>query len=175
MVKRAIDVLIAGSGLVVLSPLLAVMSLAIRINMGSPILFSQLRPGRNRKAFRLIKFRTMSDERSASGDLLPDEQRLTTLGAFLRSSSLDELPQLWNVLSGSLSLVGPRPLLMQYLNRYTSEQARRHDVLPGITGCHRSTDAMRLVGRRSLTMTSGMSITGTLVLTWQFFSALSGI
>ena len=134
MVKRAIDVLIAGSGLVVLSPLLAVISLAIRINMGSPILFSQLRPGRNRKAFRLIKFRTMSDERRASGASLPDAQRLTTLGAFLRSSSLDELPQLWNVLSGSLSLVGPRPLLMQYLNRYTSEQARRHDVLPGITG-----------------------------------------
>lgn len=134
VVKRAIDILIAGSGLVLLSPLLALISLAIRINMGSPIFFSQLRPGRNRTAFRLIKFRTMRDERSDSGDLLPDAQRLTSLGGFLRSSSLDELPQLWNVLSGSLSLVGPRPLLMQYLNRYTPEQARRHEVLPGITG-----------------------------------------
>ena len=133
-VKRTSDILVAGSGLILLSPVLAVISLAIRISMGSPVCFFQVRPGRNARPFRLVKFRTMRAERNNSGDLLSDAQRLTGLGRFLRSTSLDELPQLWNVLGGDLSLVGPRPLLMQYLNRYTAEQARRHEVLPGITG-----------------------------------------
>lgn len=132
--KRAFDVTVAGSALVAFSPILAGTALLVRTTMGSPVLFRQKRPGKGGRPFYVYKFRTMTDERDAAGNLLPDEQRLTRLGKFIRSTSLDELPQLLNVLKGDMSLVGPRPLLMQYLDRYTPEQARRHDVLPGITG-----------------------------------------
>jgi lipopolysaccharide/colanic/teichoic acid biosynthesis glycosyltransferase len=134
VVKRAIDRCSAGVGLLVTGPVLLGSMAAIRATMGGPVLFSQQRPGRAGKPFRVYKLRTMRDARDAEGNLLSDHERLTTLGRFLRASSLDELPQLWNVLRGDLSLVGPRPLLMQYLSRYSPEQARRHEVLPGITG-----------------------------------------
>jgi len=132
--KRLLDILSSGVLLIILSPLLGFVCLLIRLDMGSPVFFRQQRPGLHGKPFTLIKFRTMTEARDAEGKLLPDEQRLTRLGAFLRSTSLDELPQLWNVLKGEMSLVGPRPLLMQYLDRYTPEQARRHEVKPGLTG-----------------------------------------
>jgi len=118
----------------VISPLLALTALLVRIFHGAPILFSQLRPGYKREPFRVYKFRTMTNEKDAQGELLPDEDRLTLFGKFLRASSIDELPEIYNILRGEMSLVGPRPLLMQYLDRYTPEQARRMDVLPGITG-----------------------------------------
>jgi len=133
-VKRCSDIILAGLGLVVLFPVLVVLSLMISAQMGRPVLFKQMRPGLNGKPFCMYKFRTMTSEKDEKGILLPDEQRLTRLGRFLRSTSLDELPELFNVLKGDMSLVGPRPLLMQYLERYTPEQARRHEVKPGITG-----------------------------------------
>ncbi|MGI9860919.1 sugar transferase [Moorella naiadis] len=132
--KRLLDFLGAFIGLVVLSPFIIVIALAVRVNMGGPVLFRQERPGLRGHPFFLYKFRTMRDLRDAEGLLLPDEMRLTRLGRFLRSTSLDELPELFNVLKGEMSLVGPRPLLMEYLDRYTPEQARRHEVKPGITG-----------------------------------------
>lgn len=133
-VKRIMDLLVAGPGLILMAPVLATIALVIRMTMGRPVCFRQERPGHNARPFQVVKFRTMRAAQSNSGPPLPDEQRVTGLGGFLRSTSLDELPQLWNVLRGELSLVGPRPLLMQYLDRYTSEQSRRHEVLPGITG-----------------------------------------
>lgn len=133
-VKRCLDILVSVTGLLLLSPVLAVVAAAIRLTMGSPVFFRQLRPGHRGMPFTLIKFRTMTGARDVDGRLLPDEQRLARLGYWLRRSSLDELPELWNVLKGEMSLVGPRPLLIQYLDRYTPEQARRHDVKPGITG-----------------------------------------
>lgn len=132
--KRALDILGAAIGLIVFSPILIAISLMIRREMGSPVLFSQTRPGHNGKPFQMIKFRTMRDAIDADGRPLPDAERLTKLGQFLRASSLDELPELWNVLKGEMSLVGPRPLLMEYLPLYSPEQARRHEVRPGITG-----------------------------------------
>ncbi len=132
--KKAFDRTV---GLVLLgaaSPILAVAAVAVRVKMGGPVFYSQVRPGHEARPFRLYKLRTMSDERDVSGNLKPDLERLTSLGKFLRSTSIDELPQLYNVVRGELSLVGPRPLLMEYLDRYTPDQARRHDVLPGITG-----------------------------------------
>jgi len=132
--KRALDLLAASAGLLVLAPLLAAIAVAIRIGMGSPVFFRQQRPGLRARPFTLLKFRTMTDVRTPDDALLPDSQRLTTLGRFLRRFSLDELPQLLNVLRGEMGLVGPRPLLMQYLGRYTPEQARRHDMPPGLTG-----------------------------------------
>ena len=132
--KRLVDVVVAGVGLVVLSPLLAVIAVLVRLRMGSPVLFTQVRPGWRGAPFRLLKFRTMTDRRGPDGALLPDAERLTWLGRALRTSSLDELPELVNVLRGDMSLVGPRPLLMEYLELYTPEQARRHEVRPGITG-----------------------------------------
>jgi len=132
--KRLVDVVVAGVGLVVLSPLLAVIAVLVRLRMGSPVLFTQVRPGWRGAPFRLLKFRTMTDRRRPDGALLPDAERLTWLGRALRTSSLDELPELVNVLRGDMSLVGPRPLLMEYLELYTPEQARRHEVRPGITG-----------------------------------------
>jgi len=133
-VKRLFDILTAATLLTVLSPLFLTLAAAIRASLGAPILFRQQRPGRHGKPFAIYKFRTMTDARDAQGNLLPDAERLTGLGRFLRSTSLDELPELWNVLKGDMSLVGPRPLRMAYLARYTPEQARRHDVKPGITG-----------------------------------------
>ena len=133
-VKGALDRLGAAGGLLLLSPLLALIAAAVRLGLGSPVLFRQERPGYRAVPFRLLKFRTMTDARGPDGQPLPDAGRLTRLSRLLRATSLDELPQLWNVLRGELSFVGPRPLLMRYLARYTPEQARRHEVLPGITG-----------------------------------------
>ncbi|MGI5916064.1 MAG: sugar transferase [Anaerolineae bacterium] len=132
--KRLFDLLLTIPALVMFSPLMALMALLVRLKLGSPVLFRQKRPGLHGEPFTLFKFRTMTGERDDAGNLLPDEQRLTRFGSLLRSTSLDELPELWNVLRGEMSLVGPRPLLMQYLPLYTPEQARRHDVRPGITG-----------------------------------------
>ena len=132
--KRLLDLTLALLLLVVLSPLLLVTALAVRRRMGSPILLRQRRPGLGGKPFTLVKFRSMTDARDAQGQLLPDAERLTSFGGSLRASSLDELPELFNVVRGDMSLVGPRPLLMQYLDRYTAEQMRRHEVRPGITG-----------------------------------------
>lgn len=134
MIKRVLDFLGAAIGLIIFSPILVAISLMIASEMGSPVLFGQIRPGRNARPFRMIKFRTMRDAIDSNGQPLPDAKRLTKLGRFLRSSSLDELPGLWNVVKGEMSLVGPRPLLMEYLPLYTSEQARRHEVRPGVTG-----------------------------------------
>ncbi|MDH4992795.1 sugar transferase [Aquamicrobium lusatiense] len=132
--KRLFDVVVALCALAILSPLLVVLSLLIRRRLGSPILFRQVRPGKDGKPFEMLKFRSMTDARGADGALLPDADRLTPFGQFLRSTSLDELPELWNVLKGDMSLVGPRPLLMEYLPLYSPEQARRHEVRPGVTG-----------------------------------------
>jgi sugar transferase EpsL len=132
--KRSFDIISSAAGLIVISPLLVVLAVLVRLKLGSPILFSQQRPGLGGKAFVIYKFRTMTDQRDASGNLLPDEQRLPAFGQFLRSTSFDELPELLNVLKGDMSVVGPRPLMMKYLGRYSSEQARRHEVKPGITG-----------------------------------------
>jgi sugar transferase EpsL len=132
--KRLFDLCIAVPSLVVLFPFIAVIAALVRLTLGSPVFFRQLRPGLNGQPFNLIKFRTMSEARGARGDLLPDSQRLTSLGRFLRTTSLDELPELFNVIKGNMSLVGPRPLLMEYLERYNAQQAKRHDVKPGITG-----------------------------------------
>lgn len=134
MLKRTVDLVVSTILLILLSPVLLLMVLVIRLKLGRPILFRQQRPGLHGQPFTLIKFRTMTDDRDAEGNLLPDAERLTPLGRFLRSSSLDELPELINVLRGEMSLVGPRPLLMEYLERYTTEQMRRHQVRPGITG-----------------------------------------
>ena len=132
--KRALDVAASGAGLLVLSPVLLATAVAVRVGLGSPILFRQVRPGRDGQPFEMLKFRTMLDARDADGNPLSDAERLTRFGRWLRSTSLDELPELWNVLRGDMSLVGPRPLLMQYLPLYTPEQARRHQARPGITG-----------------------------------------
>jgi sugar transferase EpsL len=132
--KRIFDLLVTILGLVITLPLLAVISLLVWIFLGTPILFLQKRPGFKGRPFITFKFRTMTERKGPDGNLLPDSERLTSFGRFLRSTSLDDLPQLWNVLIGEMSLVGPRPLLMGYLDRYTPEQMRRHDVLPGITG-----------------------------------------
>ena len=134
MAKRIIDILASAIGLVVLLPVLLAVAAGIRFTLGAPILFCQTRPGRNAVPFEILKFRTMRNSSDGRGRLLPDEARLTALGKFLRSMSLDELPELWNVLKGDMSLVGPRPLLMDYLPRYSPQQARRHDVRPGLTG-----------------------------------------
>jgi sugar transferase EpsL len=132
--KRLFDLALTIPGLVVLSPLLAFIALMVRAKLGSPVLFRQVRPGLGGRPFTIYKFRTMTDARGADGKLLADGERLTRFGRFLRSASLDELPELFNVLKGDMSLVGPRPLLMEYLERYTPEQARRHEVKPGVTG-----------------------------------------
>lgn len=134
MIKRVLDLLVAGFGLLFLCPILIIVSLIIYSQMGSPVMFRQIRPGRDGKPFQMIKFRTMHSAVDTSGNPLPDVERLSRLGRFLRSSSLDELPELWNVLKGDMSLVGPRPLLTEYLSLYSPLQARRHLVRPGITG-----------------------------------------
>ena len=134
VMKRVIDIVVSGSALLLMWPVMALMAIAIRWCDGGPVLFRQTRPGYKGKAFTLLKFRTMSDRRDAHGQLLPDDERLTPLGQLLRGLSLDEPPQLWNVLRGDMSLVGPRPLLMEYLERYSAEEMQRHEVKPGITG-----------------------------------------
>jgi lipopolysaccharide/colanic/teichoic acid biosynthesis glycosyltransferase len=134
IIKRLIDIIASIFCLLLLSPVLIIVALLIRLKFGSPIMFCQVRPGLHGKPFRMIKFRTMTNECDENGNLLPDEKRVTKFGLFLRKTSIDELPELFNVFKGDMSLVGPRPLLMQYLPLYTPEQARRHEVKPGITG-----------------------------------------
>lgn len=132
--KRPLDAFLSTGALIVFSPILLITALMVRIKLGSPILFIQERPGRNGKVFKLYKFRTMTDERDENGELLPDEQRLPKFGQLLRSTSLDEMPELINIIKGDMSVVGPRPLLVRYLDRYNEHQARRHEVRPGFTG-----------------------------------------
>jgi sugar transferase EpsL len=132
--KRPFDAIFAAAALIACAPLMAIVAIGVRWRLGSPVIFSQRRPGRCGRVFRCLKFRTMTDQGDVDGRLLPDEQRLTPFGRWLRSTSVDELPELWNVLRGDMSLVGPRPLLVEYLEHYTAEQARRHEVRPGITG-----------------------------------------
>lgn len=132
--KRPLDVLLAGSAMILLSPIMGITALLVKVNLGSPVLFTQQRPGQNEKIFKIYKFRTMTDKKDENGELLSDEERLTKFGQLLRSTSLDELPELFNILKGDMSIVGPRPLLVEYLERYNEEQKHRHDVRPGLTG-----------------------------------------
>jgi sugar transferase EpsL len=162
ILKRTFDVFLSLVALTALSPVMLVAALLVALSMGFPLVFRQLRPGLGGKPFVLYKFRTMAEQRDKSGNLLPDEKRLTRVGNMLRSSSLDELPQLWNVLRGDISLVGPRPLLMQYLDRYTPEQGRRHDVLPGITGW------AQVNGRNALTWEEKFALDIWYVDNWSF-------
>lgn len=133
-IKRLLDIILSGLALIVLFPVIFVIAILVRIKLGSPVLFCQERPGKGERIFKLYKFRTMADYRDENGDLLPDEFRLTQFGKRLRSTSLDELPELWNILKGDMSIVGPRPLLIKYLPLYNAEQQKRHDVMPGLTG-----------------------------------------
>lgn len=132
--KRPLDVILSGAALVVLSPVMGVTALLVKKKLGSPVIFTQERPGKDEKIFKLYKFRSMTDARDENGNFLPDDVRLTKFGRTLRSTSLDELPELWNILKGDMAVVGPRPLLVQYLSRYNAHQARRHEVRPGFTG-----------------------------------------
>jgi lipopolysaccharide/colanic/teichoic acid biosynthesis glycosyltransferase len=134
IMKRLIDILASGLGLLILFPLLLGVALLVLVYHGRPVFFGQVRPGLEGKPFKMLKFRTMRDAVDSNGNPLPDSERITKFGAFLRATSLDELPELWNVLKGEMSLVGPRPLLMEYLDLYTPDQARRHEVRPGVTG-----------------------------------------
>ena len=134
MLKRVCDVVIASTALIILSPLYAYVAYKVRKNLGSPVLFRQVRPGLHGKPFEMIKFRSMKDAVDENGNLLPDSERLTPFGKMLRATSLDEMPELWNVIKGEMSIVGPRPLLMEYLPLYNVEQAKRHNVRPGMTG-----------------------------------------
>ena len=133
-VKRILDIILSLIALIIFSPLLISTAILVRFKLGSPILFRQARPGKHEKIFHILKFRTMTDEKDKDGNLLPDEIRLTKFGQFLRSTSIDELPELLNILKGDMAVVGPRPLLVQYLDRYNDEQRHRHDVKPGLTG-----------------------------------------
>ena len=161
--KRIFDLLLTSLGLALISPILALLAALIWLAHGWPLIFSQVRPGYRGKLFRIYKFRTMTEERDKFGNLLPDEERLTRLGHLLRATSLDELPELINVLRGQMSLVGPRPLLVQYLERYTPEQARRHDVLPGITGW------AQINGRNALTWEAKFRLDVWYVDNWSFW------
>lgn len=133
-IKRLLDIVLSGAALVILSPVLLITAVLVRIKLGSPVMFTQERPGKDEKVFKLHKFRSMTDARDASGNLLPDKERLTRFGAKLRSLSIDELPELWDIFRGKMSIVGPRPLLVKYLPLYNEEQRHRHDVRPGLTG-----------------------------------------
>jgi lipopolysaccharide/colanic/teichoic acid biosynthesis glycosyltransferase len=145
MLKRAFDIVFSACWLIGFAPLLLVVAILVRLKLGSPVLFIQERPGLRAKPFRMVKFRTMTDERGPDGELLPDDQRLTSFGKFLRSTTLDEFPEMWNVLIGDMSVVGPRPLLMRYVARYDAFQTRRMEVKPGVTGW------AQVNGRNSLT------------------------
>lgn len=133
-IKRLLDIILSGIALVVLSPVLLIVAILVRTKLGSPVIFHQERPGKDEKIFTLCKFRTMTDGKDENGNLLPDEVRLTKFGKLLRSTSLDELPELWNIFKGDMSIVGPRPLLVRYLPYYTEEERKRHSVRPGLTG-----------------------------------------
>ena len=145
MIKRLLDIIIASIALILLSPLYAFVAYKVKKNLGSPVLFRQVRPGLHGKPFEMIKFRTMRDALDAQGNPLPDSERLTSFGKMLRSSSLDEMPELWNVIKGDMSIVGPRPLLTEYLPLYNAEQAKRHDVRPGMTG-HAQVNGRNAIG-----------------------------
>lgn len=132
--KRFLDIILSGLALIVLSPVYLVAAILVRIKLGSPVIFIQKRPGKDNKIFNMYKFRTMTDKRDGQGNLLPDDERLTSFGKILRSTSLDELPELWNIFKGDMSIVGPRPLLIEYLDIYTDDQIKRHLVRPGLTG-----------------------------------------
>lgn len=160
--KRCFDLCIACVGLVLMSPALIGVALAVRIALGSPVFFRQPRPGLNARQFLMVKFRTMSDRRDASGIPLPDEERLTRFGRWLRSTSLDELPELWNVLRGEMSVVGPRPLLMEYLPLYNAHHRRRHEVRPGITGW------AQINGRKAITWPQKLDLDVWYVDHWSF-------
>ncbi len=161
--KRILDIFLAVSGILVLSPLLLLISIIVSLRIGTPLLFRQKRPGYRGKPFKVNKFRTMTEERDNENNLLPDSQRITRLGYFLRTTSLDELPEMFNVLRGEMSWVGPRPLLMQYLERYSPEQARRHEVLPGITGW------AQINGRNALTWEEKFKLDVWYVDHWSFW------
>ncbi len=143
--KRLLDILLSGTALLVLSPLLLVTAILVRVKLGSPVIFCQERPGKNEKIFKLHKFRSMTDARDENGDLLPDRERLTAFGKALRATSIDELPELFDIFRGKMSIVGPRPLLVKYLPYYSEEEHHRHDVLPGLTGL------AQINGRNNLT------------------------
>lgn len=145
MLKRLLDIIIASIALILLSPLYAFVAYKVKKNLGSPVLFRQVRPGLHGKPFEMIKFRSMKDAVDAQGNPLPDSERLTPFGKMLRSTSLDEMPELWNVIKGDMSIVGPRPLLMEYLPLYSPEQAKRHDVRPGMTG-HAQVNGRNAIG-----------------------------
>lgn len=145
MLKRLFDIIIASIALILLSPLYAFVAYKVKKNLGSPVLFRQVRPGLHGKPFEMIKFRTMKDAVDEQGNPLPDSERLTPFGQMLRSTSLDEMPELWNVIKGDMSIVGPRPLLMEYLPLYSPEQAKRHDVRPGMTG-HAQVNGRNAIG-----------------------------
>ena len=145
MIKRLLDIIIASIALILLSPLYAFVAYKVKKNLGSPVLFRQVRPGLHGKPFEMIKFRTMKDAMDEQGNPLPDSERLTPFGKMLRSTSLDEMPELWNVIKGDMSIVGPRPLLMEYLPLYSTEQAKRHDVRPGMTG-HAQVNGRNAIG-----------------------------
>jgi lipopolysaccharide/colanic/teichoic acid biosynthesis glycosyltransferase len=161
--KRIFDILAASMALIVFSPVLLLVALLVRIHLGVPIIFGQVRPGYKGMPFRIYKFRTMTDDRAADGSLLSDTERLTRLGLFLRATSLDELPELFNILRGEMSLVGPRPLLMDYLERYSPEQMRRHDALPGLTGW------AQVNGRNALTWEEKFVLDVWYVDNWSFW------
>jgi lipopolysaccharide/colanic/teichoic acid biosynthesis glycosyltransferase len=163
LLKRIFDIAVASLVFVLFSPVLLVLIVLVRMYHGAPVLFGQIRPGFKGMPFRIYKFRTMTNARAADGTLLQDAERLTPLGRFLRASSLDELPELFNVLRGEMSLVGPRPLLMQYLERYSPEQMRRHDVLPGITGW------AQINGRNALTWEEKFALDVWYVDHWSFW------
>lgn len=133
-IKRLLDIILSGFALIILSPVLLIVAILVRTKLGSPVIFRQKRPGKDGEIFTMCKFRTMTDEKDENGELLPDEVRLTRFGEMLRATSLDELPELWNIFKGDMSIVGPRPLLVEYLPRYNKRQARRHEVRPGFTG-----------------------------------------
>lgn len=150
--KRFFDILLSACALLVLSPVLLIVAVLVRLKLGSPIVFCQERPGKDEKIFKMYKFRSMTDERNADGELLPDEARLTKFGRFLRSTSLDELPELWNILKGDMSIVGPRPLLVKYLPLYNEEQRRRHDVCPGLTGLSQASGDVDMTWERQFVL-----------------------
>ena len=153
--KRFFDVLLSGCALILLSPVLLIVAVLVRTKLGSPVIFCQERPGKNEKIFGMYKFRSMTDARDENGVLLPDEVRLTRLGRILRSTSLDELPELWNILRGDMSIVGPRPLLVKYLPLYNEEQRHRHDVRPGLTGLSQAAGDVDMTWERQFQLDVG--------------------